>query len=133
MRISIFLALVISVAYIAIATGTIINAWNLPCDFTGQVVTPGTLVIWNSTDGLPHTVSFTTHATEVIDSDQFTDGSYSITFQTLGTYSYQCAVHGSQMVGSIKVATTITTTGSASTVSTGAIGLLFVLCIALLF
>ncbi len=54
-------------------------------------VTPGSTVTWTNAQGSPHTVT--------ADDGQFasdnitTDGTFSFTFQTPGTFPYHCAIH----------------------------------------
>jgi plastocyanin len=59
---------------------------------------------WSGTGNVPHSVEsegtpqFTSSSTLTGD-----DQSYTVTFPTAGTYQYDCAVHGSQMTGTIVV------------------------------
>eukprot|EP01112_Ceratiomyxa_fruticulosa_P006890 TRINITY_DN17814_c0_g1_i1.p1 TRINITY_DN17814_c0_g1~~TRINITY_DN17814_c0_g1_i1.p1 ORF type:complete len:109 (-),score=0.79 TRINITY_DN17814_c0_g1_i1:99-425(-) len=68
--------------------------WNVGSHLTNTIA-PGTTVTWQSTDGAPHTVSFSqnNNAPEAIDSGTFSNSAYSITFVTPGTYNYFCAIH----------------------------------------
>ncbi len=71
-----------------------------------DTVAVGTTVkwTWTSTGSVPHSVesqgpsSFASSAVETGDGK-----SYSVTFTAPGTYSYDCAVHGAAMRGSIVV------------------------------
>jgi plastocyanin len=71
-----------------------------------DTVVAGTTVTWTwgSNENLPHSVqslgspSFTSSATQAGPGK-----AYQFTFTTLGTYEYDCAVHGSAMTGTIVV------------------------------
>ncbi len=59
----------------------------------------GTTVTWTNEDDIPHTVvSPNNFRSQVID----TDGTFSFTFTTLGTYKYFCSLHP-HMTGAIVV------------------------------
>jgi amicyanin len=62
-------------------------------------VKAGTTVTWTNEDDIPHTVvSPNTFRSKVMD----TDGTYSFTFTTPGTYKYFCSLHP-HMTGTIVV------------------------------
>jgi plastocyanin len=65
-------------------------------------VKAGTTVTWTNEDDIPHTVvSLNTFRSKVLD----TDGKYSFTFATPGTYTYFCSLHP-HMTGTIIVEAT---------------------------
>jgi amicyanin len=71
-------------------------------------VKAGTTVTWTNEDDIPHTVvSPNNFRSKVLD----TDGTYTFTFTTPGTYKYFCSLHP-HMTGTIVVETA---TGSAAT------------------
>jgi plastocyanin len=97
-------------------------------------VVAGTTVTWTNSDAAPHTV---TAADGSFDSGELAQGqSYSLTFDTPGSYAYACAIHP-QMTGTVVVtaaaaapeaaapaaadtaATTATTSTTAALPSTG--------------
>jgi plastocyanin len=62
-------------------------------------VKSGTTVTWTNEDDIPHTVvSPNNYRSKVLD----TDGTYSFTFTTPGTYKYFCSLHP-HMTGTIVV------------------------------
>jgi plastocyanin len=62
-------------------------------------VKAGTTVTWTNSDDIPHTVvSPNNFRSKVLD----TDGRYSFTFTTLGTYKYFCSLHP-HMTGTVIV------------------------------
>ena len=62
-------------------------------------VKAGTTITWTNEDDIPHTVvSPNNFRSKVLDSD----GRYSFTFSTLGTYKYFCSLHP-HMTGTIVV------------------------------
>ena len=64
-------------------------------------VKAGTTVTWTNEDDIPHTVvSPNTFRSKVLD----TDGKYSFTFTTPGTYKYFCSLHP-HMTGTVIVET----------------------------
>ncbi|MGB7687969.1 MAG: cupredoxin family copper-binding protein [Pseudolabrys sp.] len=70
-------------------------------------VKAGTTVTWKNEDDIPHTVvSPNNFRSKVLD----TDGTYTFTFTTPGTYKYFCSLHP-HMTGTIVVETA---TGSAA-------------------
>ena len=70
-------------------------------------VKAGTTVTWTNEDDIPHTVvSPNNFRSKVLD----TDGTYTFTFTTPGTYKYFCSLHP-HMTGTIVVETA---TGSAA-------------------
>jgi amicyanin len=70
-------------------------------------VKAGTTVTWTNEDDIPHTVvSPNNFRSKVLD----TDGTYTFTFTTPGTYKYFCSLHP-HMTGTIVVETA---TGSAT-------------------
>jgi len=65
-------------------------------------VKAGTTVTWTNEDDIPHTVvSLNTFRSKVLD----TDGKYSFTFTTAGTYTYFCSLHP-HMTGTVTVEAT---------------------------
>jgi plastocyanin len=63
-------------------------------------VTAGTTITWTNKDGVAHTV---TSSTGLFDSGSIgTNGTYSRTFTTTGTFEYYCIIHPS-MVASVVV------------------------------
>lgn len=65
-------------------------------------ITVGSTVTWTWTGGLQHSVR-STGTTSFASSQTMSSGSYSVTFNTPGTYHYDCAVHGSAMSGTVIV------------------------------
>jgi plastocyanin len=61
----------------------------------------GSTIKWRNTDGVPHTVTFTTG--EAFDKYFEKDQTVSRTFATAGTFAYYCKVHGKVMSGKIVV------------------------------
>ena len=67
-------------------------------------VAKGTKVTWNWTGQNPHSVVGTSDNAKSIKSDQHKgSGTFEFTFDTPGTYQYQCGVHGAAMTGTITV------------------------------
>ena len=64
-------------------------------------ITKGGTVTWNNEAGAAHNVTFTTTGSPT-NIGNFTSGSNSRTFDTVGTYSYHCTNH-SGMDGTVKV------------------------------
>eukprot|EP01112_Ceratiomyxa_fruticulosa_P011985 TRINITY_DN3301_c0_g1_i3.p1 TRINITY_DN3301_c0_g1~~TRINITY_DN3301_c0_g1_i3.p1 ORF type:complete len:141 (-),score=7.21 TRINITY_DN3301_c0_g1_i3:256-678(-) len=83
------------------SAATYVYLWNRNVHYDSEVISVGDTAIWNSTDGLSHTVQFLSkspsNASEVVDSPTFRSSLYSITFVTPGNYSYQCSIHGSDI------------------------------------
>jgi plastocyanin len=79
-----------------------------------DTITAGTTVTWTWTGTLPHgvrsvgTPSFTSSETHT------GSGTYVATFNTPGTYKYDCSVHGGAMTGTIVVLPTSSQSGSGS-------------------
>ncbi len=69
-----------------------------PSDLTIQV---GDTVIWTNKDSVSHTIT-SDGGTELGSSNFGKDGTYSHTFNTVGTYAYHCSIH-STMKGTIVV------------------------------
>ena len=67
----------------------------------GSVGTGGT-VTWNWAGG-PHSVEWKTGPVVLTSSSVMSSGTYSVTFTTPGTYTYDCAVHGAAMSGTVVV------------------------------
>lgn len=63
-------------------------------------VAPGTTVTWTNGDDIPHTVVASDHGfrSPVLD----TDGVFSFTFTTIGTFEYFCSLHP-HMKGIVRV------------------------------
>lgn len=79
-----------------------------------DTITAGTTVTWTWTGTLPHgvrsvgTPSFTSSETHT------GSGTYVATFNTAGTYKYDCSVHGAAMTGTIVVLPGSSQSGSGS-------------------
>ena len=72
-------------------------------------VKSGTTVTWTNEDDIPHTVvSPNNYRSKVLD----TDGTYSFTFTTPGTYEYFCSLHP-HMTGAIVVKAAIGSSNAA--------------------
>ena len=71
--------------------------------FTPQTltVTAGTTVTWTNKDDIPHGIAATENAFKR-SAAMDTDGTYSFTFTTAGTYQYFCYIHP-HMTGTIVV------------------------------
>jgi plastocyanin len=68
-----------------------------------DTVTMGQTVAWHNTDGTTHTA--TSNAAGVFDTGHIGPGGTSgaIRMNTVGTFTYQCAIHGSLMTGTLVV------------------------------
>lgn len=76
---------------IVAATGPSVTIDNFNFVSAALTVTAGTTVVWTNRDDVPHTV---TSSDKSFDSGPVqTDGQFSFTFATLGTYTYFCAIH----------------------------------------
>ena len=62
----------------------------------------GATVTWTWSGSLQHSVR-STGATSFASSATMSSGTYSVQFNTPGTYRYDCAVHGSAMSGTVVV------------------------------
>ena len=71
---------------------------------TALDVTKGSTVTWSNKDGTTHTVSSGTPPTKdgTFDGQVVAGGSFSVTFNDPGTFSYFCSIHNS-MTGTITV------------------------------
>jgi plastocyanin len=94
-------------------------SWSLPTT-SSLTVNPGDTVTWTFADSLPHTVT-SLSGPETFDSGQLSGSgqSFAFTFDDIGTYTYQCGVHGSSMSGTVVVqaaggAATATATSTAT-------------------
>lgn len=65
-------------------------------------VTAGSTVTWRWSGGLQHSVQSTGN-TSFASSQIMSSGSYSVQFNTPGTYHYDCLVHGTAMSGTVVV------------------------------
>lgn len=81
-----------------------------PADLTIEV---GDTVTWTNLDGAPHTATSTSGPASFDSGTLNTDGTFSFTFDTAGTYEYFCEIHP-EMLGSITV------TASAATAAPSA-------------
>eukprot|EP01113_Clastostelium_recurvatum_P028175 TRINITY_DN3410_c0_g1_i1.p1 TRINITY_DN3410_c0_g1~~TRINITY_DN3410_c0_g1_i1.p1 ORF type:complete len:188 (+),score=28.96 TRINITY_DN3410_c0_g1_i1:55-564(+) len=115
-------------AFVA-AQQPVILTWNIGVAYPNTVVTPGTTVVWSTTDDFPHDVTFDSPRNEVqtITPAWMSEGGVAVarnlTFVTPGAWPYHCSVHPRTMTGTVIVQaadTTTTTTGatSAATVTT---------------
>jgi plastocyanin len=68
-------------------------------DPTATTVTPGTTVTWTWGGRVDHNVTFDDGAA----SGSKSTGNYQRTFNTAGTFSYHCTIHGAAMSGTITV------------------------------
>lgn len=68
---------------------------------SATTVTPGTTVTWTWAGANSHNVTFDDGSN--IASDTQTSGTFSRTFQTVGTFAYHCTIHGAAMSGSVTV------------------------------
>lgn len=68
-----------------------------------DTIPAGTAMTWTWTGALPHSVRSVGASTFASSDTRTGSGTYSVTFATPGTYSYDCAVHGSAMSGTIVV------------------------------
>ncbi len=82
----------------AAATVTIGNNFFNP---TSVDITVGGTVTWNNTAQTSHDVTFATLTTNNIPAH--TSGSNARTFNSAGTYQYQCSIHGGAMTGTVIV------------------------------
>ena len=90
------------------ATGTVVLVGNNFFDSSNLTVTPGDKVTWQWDVSRTHTVTSGTPGNPdgTFDSDFRSSGSFSNTFDAVGTFSYYCQVHGASMSGTIKVSST---------------------------
>jgi amicyanin len=78
------------VATPALATDVAVKIGNFTFGPHEVKVKAGTTVTWTNEDDIPHTVvSSNNFRSQVLD----TDGTYSFTFTTPGTYKYFCSLH----------------------------------------
>jgi plastocyanin len=71
-----------------------------------KTIAPGNTVTWTNKDSYPHTAtSGVPNAPDgLFNSGNLADGaSYSLKFNTVGTYNYYCIIHGAMMTGTIIV------------------------------
>ena len=81
------------------ADATAVKIGNFTFGPQDLMVKAGTTVTWTNEDDIPHTlVSPNNFRSKVLD----TDGTYSFTFTTPGTYKYFCSLHP-HMTGTIVV------------------------------
>lgn len=67
-----------------------------------DTIPAGGRITWTWTGALSHSAQ-STGTPAFTSSSTMSSGSYSLIFSTAGTYTYDCAVHGSQMTGTIVV------------------------------
>ncbi len=92
-------AALLVVATPALAVDVAVKIGNFTFGPQEVKVKAGTTVIWTNEDDIPHTVvSPNNFRSQVLD----TDGTYSFTFTTPGTYKYFCSLHP-HMTGAIVV------------------------------
>jgi len=73
--------------------------------FTPSSITvkKGTTVTWTNQDSTPHTVTSSGSGEKAMDSQDLAQGgTYSVTFDTAGTYEYFCTIHPN-MTGTVTV------------------------------
>jgi plastocyanin len=76
---------------IAAASGPAVTIDNFNFVSAALTVPAGTTVVWTNRDDVPHTI---TSSSKAFDSGPVqTDGQFSFTFATPGTYTYFCAIH----------------------------------------
>ena len=66
-------------------------------------IVSGTTITWTWRAATPHSVTFKTGPVVPAGSSIQTNGMFQTTFNTPGTYTYQCLVHGAAMSGTIHV------------------------------
>jgi plastocyanin len=70
----------------------------------GEVtVAAGTIVTWNWSGSLPHSVVGTFNGQQISSPTHTGSGSFEFTFNQAGRFIYQCGIHGASMSGSITV------------------------------
>jgi plastocyanin len=86
----------------ATATGTRISVGDNVFDPDEETVPVGTEVTWQWAGSNPHSVVGTFNG-EDVESETQTSGTFEFTFDSAGTFEYQCGVHGAAMAGRIEV------------------------------
>lgn len=82
------------------STSNSISVANNSFTPSATTVPVGTTVTWTWAQGsVTHNVTFS----DGVASADMSSGTYSRTFNTAGTYSYDCTIHGSAMSGTITV------------------------------
>jgi plastocyanin len=66
-------------------------------------VAKGTTVTWQWSGAAPHAVAGKFEGQDVKSPTLTGSGTFTFTFNTPGTYTYQCAIHGASMPGTIIV------------------------------
>jgi plastocyanin len=66
-------------------------------------ISPGTTVTWSWSGDLPHSVVGEFDGENVASDTMTGSGSFEFTFESAGTFNYQCGVHGASMSGTITV------------------------------
>jgi len=71
---------------------------------SSKTISVGTTLTWTNNSGVVHTVTSNSPSTELNSGDIGSGGSYSHTFNTVGTFNYHCVYHQSMgMTGTITV------------------------------
>jgi plastocyanin len=66
-------------------------------------ITAGSSVTWHWKGAASHSVTFTSGSLTGTGSATMSTGTFTQNFSTAGTYTYQCAVHGPAMSGTVQV------------------------------
>jgi plastocyanin len=73
---------------------------NIAFNPTTRTVAAGTTVTWVNQDGVGHTVTYDSGPGSSFDSGTLAgQGSFSVTFNTVGAVQYHCKIHGSPGAG----------------------------------
>lgn len=79
----------------------LINIQNFQFDSASFTVKKGTTIVWNNSDSMPHTVT-SDEGSELASPSIEHGGTYPHTFNSVGTFTYHCAIHPS-MKGTVVV------------------------------
>jgi len=91
--------LLLAATPVSAADATVVKIGNFTFGPQELKIKAGTTITWTNEDDIPHTVvSPNNFRSKVLD----TDGTYSFTFTTPGTYKYFCSLHP-HMTGTIVV------------------------------
>src|SRR5262249_36943073 len=97
----------IALAPASLAAAATVNIMVVDNAFSPRTPTinQGDTVLWTWVGGNPHTVTSGTCCTPdmLFVSTTKTSGTFSFTFNNVGTFPYFCAIHGASMTGSITV------------------------------
>jgi plastocyanin len=80
-----------------------VSSHNASMNPAVDTIAAGSALTWNWTGTLPHSVRSIGTPTFTSSGTQTGAGTYSVTFNTPGTYKYNCIVHGDAMTGTIVV------------------------------